>query len=139
MANSPTLSSAYDVFKINVRSSTQITNKATAIIAKLAAVSDGKIQVVVLEAQAQAANKMISIVEIAKRELKQQGTSVFQYTTLESEMSMIKRRALPADELEPDNAFDAGDPMKKRAVPLVTIYLCRQAVKELRHHAEQID
>jgi hypothetical protein len=100
-----------------------------------------------LVAQSRWANKLISIVEIAKRDLEAKGVKVFQYNALSSEIVEIERKprpkgvgAAPAAEegdASEDEAFQtmgAGEEggLKKRAVPVMTTYLTTQPVKALR-------
>jgi hypothetical protein len=114
---------------------------------------------VTLTAQAKTANKLISIVEIVKREARKVNPSnkVFQYTELTSKMIEIPReppaRDKPKTALgdktasdrddgspnEEDEAFEtmpepqqAGSIMKLRRVPVLTIYLAAVSVRELK-------
>jgi hypothetical protein len=137
----------YEFSKLKVISSTQISNRVTAVTSKLSTPpTDGKSAVMALTAKAKDANKLISIVEIAKRELAAAGASVFQYTALGSEMVEIPRvktsKSKPAEKEvrvgqgdESDDAFEtmgASDGMKKRLLPTMTTYLSTTSIKELR-------
>lgn len=131
MANIASLKSTYDIDEINVRSSAQISGKVTAVTAKLAN-DDNNNLIVALKAQGSTVNKLISIVEIAKRQFKLQNTQIYQYTSLSSELITIERKRPVELENDESDAFDSGDSTKKRAVPVLTIYLSRQSVAALR-------
>ncbi|KAK5171351.1 uncharacterized protein LTR77_004495 [Saxophila tyrrhenica] len=141
------LSDKYELVKLSVHSSTQISSRTAAVTAKLATApaQGSKPVVVALTAKAQAANKVISIVEIAKRELVAKGVAVYQYNALGSEMTEIPRDGVKGSEgVEEDEASegeeaafetmrqrDVGD-TKKRLIPVMTTYLSSTAIKELR-------
>jgi hypothetical protein len=138
-----------DFSKLKVISSTQISNRVTAVTSKLNVSStDGKPTIVALTAKAKDANKLISIIEIAKRELAAAGTEVFQYNALGSEMVEIPRVKTSKGKFpiagkevdegdESDDAFEAmgaadGGGMKRRLLPTMTTYLSTTSSKELR-------
>ena len=148
-----TLAEHHEIIHISCQSNTQISAKATKIISALSASKDTtenasqKPALVILVAQSRWANKLISIVEIAKRDLEAKGVKVFQYNALSSEIVEIERKprpkgvgAAPAAEegdASEDEAFQtmgAGEEggLKKRAVPVMTTYLTTQPVKALR-------
>jgi len=149
-----TLAEHHEIIHISCQSNTQISAKATKIISALSAPKDTttesttqKPALLILVAQSRWANKLISIVEIAKRDLEAKGIKVFQYNALSSEIVEIERKprpkglgAAPAAEdgdASEDEAFQtmgAGEEggMKKRAVPVMTAYLTTQSVKALR-------
>ena len=149
-ADETLLTQKYNLVKLNVISSTQISNRTSAVAAKLGTASvEGKPVIVVLSAKSKAANKLVSIVEIAKRELAAQGTNCFQYNVLTSEMTEIKRNARESsdvateDAARPINGSDSEAAFEtmgtrdeigstKRLVPVITTYLCTTSVKELR-------
>lgn len=147
------LESKYELLKLSVHSSTQISNRTAAVLAKLEATqgSDSKPKIVVLRAGARTASKLISIIEIAKRDLISKGIKFFQYTALSSEMIEIQRKpkrgtGIPAeqenaDDGDSDDAFetmgavpDTGS--KKRLVPVMTVYLSTKSIKELAKEYE---
>jgi hypothetical protein len=140
----------YDIKTLSVISSTQISSRTTAILSALSpdVPSDGEKPVIVrLTSQSRTASKLISIVEIAKRDLASNKLQCYQYNVLSSQMKEIPReRRNPnghkgnehaASDVDDDdeNAFQTmGDVsgMKKRCVPVMQIYLSRSPVKELR-------
>ena len=145
-----TLAEHHDTIRISCQSNTQISSKATKIISALSAPKDAenatKPALVILVAQSRWANKLISIVEIAKRDLESKGIKVFQYNALSSEVVEVERKPKPKDvgaaatedgDASDDNAFQTigaseEGGMKKRAVPVMTTYLTTQPVKTLR-------
>lgn len=142
------LSQKYDLVKVHVTGSTQISKATVTIISKLGTPSAKDKQVIVmLTAKARSANKLISVVEIAKRELATSDTKYFQYNALGSELIETARKPKnSADGVEPptkegddesDDAFEAmGTPNltgpKKMAVPVMTTYLSTTSVRELK-------
>ena len=139
----------YDVVKLNVFGSTQISKRAAAVIGELeASPNNDKSVIIVLTARAKAASKLISIVEIAKRELIAKDKLCFQYNALTSEMTEIERKPKTAtngaapnisfeDESDSEEAFETMGARnetgaKKRLVPVMTTYLCATSVKELK-------
>ena len=164
-----TLSSVYNIHAINIISSTSISTKATTMIKHLTTEpqQDAKSTICKLTARSNVANKLISIVEIAKREIlasssrsdaRHDGGSLYQYSALGSEMVTLKppttekktarQEGLTADgDVEAavatnnnnDDDEDAFEVMKGpeqkekiRAVPVLTVYLSRVSVKELK-------
>ena len=148
MAQDESRLSKYEPFQLSVLSSTQISTRTASIIAHLTAERGvGEKPVVVsLSAKAKVASKLVSIVEIAKRELASKGVKCYQYNALASDMvdvprepkkrATVRRKASEGAEDESDDAFETmGAPpgtVKKRNVPMVTIYLSKTPVKELR-------
>lgn len=137
------LSQDYSVTKINVAGSTQISKATTTTITKLNDPTfNGKAVLISLIAKARYANKLISIVEIAKRTMSANGTKCFQYNALSSELVDMPRKihdheAGTEEANDSDGAFETmGEPMasdkKKRAVPIMTTYLSTVSVKELK-------
>ena len=143
--NEALLSQKCNLVKLSVAGSTQISTRTATVIAKLSPASDdGKPVIVVLTAKARVASKLISIVEIAKRELAAKAQNFFQYNALMSEMTEIERVANNAtdgpipDTSDLDEAFEtmgAQDEtgLKKRLVPIIRIYLSTVSVKELKN------
>ncbi len=143
------LAQKYNLITLSVNSSTQISNRAVAVIEKLQATSNNaKPDLFILKSKARTANKLITIIEIAKRELAKAGHKCFQYNALSSEMIEIERDpkraangakdgAPDANESESDDAFETmgAEPeagTKKRLVPVMITYLCAASVKELK-------
>ncbi|KAI5360000.1 hypothetical protein Slin15195_G118620 [Septoria linicola] len=142
------LSGRYVLVNLGVAQGTQISSRTSAVVGKLTASSDGgtKSTVVALTAASKAAGKLISIVEIAKRELATKGVKAFQYNALSSRMTDVPRRRpglengdaeSGAEDNDSDDAFEVmgqaqESDMKKRNVPLMTIYLSTASVKELK-------
>ena len=151
-----TLAEHHETIHISCQSNTQISAKATKIISALSAPKEAtsenpttkKPALIILIAQSRWANKLISIVEIAKRDLEAKGIKVFQYNALSSEIVEIERKPRPkgigaaipaaedgdASENEAFQTMGAGEEggVKKRAVPVLTVYLATRPVKGLR-------
>jgi hypothetical protein len=144
-----TLAEHHEIIQISCQSNTQISAKATKIISALSTTepTNQKPALITLVAQSRWANKLISIVEIAKRDLEAKGVKVFQYNALSSEIVEVERKPRPKGlgaapvaedgDLSGDEAFQtmgAGEEggVKKRAVPVMTTYLTTQSVKALR-------
>jgi hypothetical protein len=162
------LSETHTITRLSIQSNTQISAKATNVISKLSPTiqekdtsktdtdSNAKPPLIILRAQSRWASKLISIVEIAKRNLESpdSGIKIFQYSSLSTEMVEIERKpktkglgaSLPEGEGSDDEgAFQtmgASAPtassgqdecgLKKRAVPVLTVYLATRPVKALR-------
>lgn len=135
------LAQKHELVKLKIVGSTQISKATATIICKLAeSPSDDKSTIVVLTAKARYANKLISIVEIAKRETAANGTKYFQYNALSSEMIEVARESEKSGEKAGDESDDAFETMgapklagtKKRAVPIMTTYLSTTSVRELK-------
>ena len=146
------LAELYDIIHLNVISSTRVSGRTAAIIAKLGRGSSSeKPCILILKAKARVAVKLVSIVEIAKRDLAANNIDCFQYNALNSEMIEIDRTLKQAtngglDEIGPkpddesDDAFEnlnshrgSDAKKKKRLVPVMTIYLSAVSVKELKN------
>lgn len=143
------LEQKHELVRFSVISSTRISSKTASVIDKLQTASDdGKPNLVILKSKAHTASKLVSVVEIAKRELAKSGHKCFQYNALSSEMVQVKRRAKSAahsvpeskahaEQSESDEAFEtmAAEPQtgtKERRVPVMITYLCASSVKELK-------
>ncbi|KAK6396702.1 hypothetical protein LTR65_008600 [Meristemomyces frigidus] len=139
----------YEVQKLNVLSSTQISSRTKAIISHLTGDrgTGEKPVIVSIKARAMVAGKLVSIIEIAKRELAAKGVNCFQYTALTSELVDIPRKAkrttkdgqsiLPeAREDDSEDGFETmGAPngaTKQRNMPVMTVHLSRTPVRELK-------
>jgi hypothetical protein len=144
------LEAKHELIRFNVRGGTQISTRATSIISKLASVldKDAKSPLIVLHASSREANKLISVVEIVKRDLTAKSVNFCQYTALSSKIVEVERtskattpehaRADAVEGEESDDAFQTmgavdGSGTKKRTVPMMTVYLSSQPVKELRN------
>ena len=97
------LASTHDVLYSSIISSSQIEKKVTAILKHLSTVSDAKPAVVMLHSKAKVASKLISVVEIAKREIAGGGEKWFQYNAVEG---VLEERA---EEKEKDGKEVAKD------------------------------
>ena len=126
---------------LSVSSSTQISSRTSAVAKHLESNGEGgKTTIVALTAASKASSKLISIAEIAKRELVAKGVKIFQYNALSSkmvEMPRKSRRKVGEDADESDDAFEVmgeqeDNGMIKRKVPVMTIYLAKTPVKELK-------
>lgn len=142
--------SKYDSIKLNIASGTQITTKAATVIQTLSkSCSTDKPTVVSLGTKSRNANKLISIVEIAKRDLSAKGLKVYQYNALSSQMVELERKPKQADRAdEPgttagevgddsDDAFETmgekgSDGSKKRMIPVMTVCLSTSSIKDLK-------
>jgi hypothetical protein len=185
-----TLSETHTITRLSIQSNTQISAKATNVISKLSAITQQdsstttnsaetniKPPLIILRAQSRWASKLISIVEIAKRNLESppttssggdtnsNGIKIFQYSSLSTEMIEIERKPKPkglaggaqplpggegdGSDDDEEGAFQtmgaspaatatAGSGegeeggLKKRAVPVLTVYLAARPVKALR-------
>lgn len=144
--NNASLQTTHNLVELSVSSHHEISNRTSAVISRLKnpeqSPDDQKTVVVKLTAKAKAAGKLISIVEIAKRQLTSEGIKCFQYTALDSEIIDIKRHPKNhkqdiVGEDESDDAFETMGEVKqsatkKRSMPVLTIYLSRASVKELK-------
>lgn len=140
------LAQKYDVIKFTVAGSTQLSSRTAAVVAKLKSpLPDSKpVIIVALTAKARIASKLISIVEIAKREMAASKIDIYQYNALGSEISEIgprpekKKVAQLNSDGESDDAFEImgahdADEVTKRSAPLMTTYLSTTSIKELRN------
>lgn len=145
--NNASLQTTHNLVELSVSSHHEISNRTSAVISRLQNLAeqspdDQKTVVVKLTAKAKAAGKLISIVEIAKRQLASDGIKCFQYTALDSEILEVKRHPKNhkqdiVGEDESDDAFETMGEVKqsatkKRSMPVLTIYLSRASVKELK-------
>ncbi|KAI9734979.1 MAG: hypothetical protein M1834_002061 [Cirrosporium novae-zelandiae] len=101
--------------------------------------------ILILSANKPASNKLISIVEIVKRTLKENGgenARIYQYTKLYSEVRELeprggkkgkdKTRDVKNNEDEDEPAFERLRETKLRAVPCLTIFLSTTSVADLK-------
>ena len=149
-ATEEVLAEKYNLVKLNVISSTAISTRTAAVIAKLQDThGDGKPNLIVLTSRARTASKLVSIGEIANRELAKTGKKCYQYNALSSQMTEIERNdnhgangsKAVEDDQDASESEDAFETMgvqpktgkKKRLVPIMTTYLCASSVKELKN------
>ncbi|KAK6002903.1 hypothetical protein QM012_001653 [Aureobasidium pullulans] len=141
----PDLSAKYALLQLSVISSSSISNRTTSLISHIKSTpADSKPALVALHAKAPVANKLISIVEIAKRELKENGLKVYQYNALGSEL--IQTTPATKDTTDQDAMSDDEAAFEKveqrtavRNVPTMTTYLSLSPIKELKQaYGEQI-
>jgi hypothetical protein len=88
--------SAYEVANINIISSSQIQAKVTRILETLASfsfVTPTKPSVVLVHAKGSVASKLITIVEIAKREISRTGGKWYQYNGLDQFMAIQGKKS----------------------------------------------
>ncbi|KAI4131682.1 MAG: hypothetical protein LQ338_001083 [Usnochroma carphineum] len=88
------LAGQYDFSTMSVISSSKINHKVKALIDRVEKFTfadvNAKPGVVILEAKAEVASKMISIVEIAKGDIAKRGSKWYQYSELRSELLHVK-------------------------------------------------
>ncbi|KAI6089874.1 hypothetical protein F4821DRAFT_43935 [Hypoxylon rubiginosum] len=148
--------SKYEVQVQSVISSSKIQKKVTSILRYLAVPPNGdavspaqKTRVVVLRAKASDAGKLVSIAEIAKRELGKDndGEHVwYQYISLGEELkeiprddgnTIIEETRLGGDDDDfetmktPFERAIEGQP-RLRGVPIMSLFLCRASIEELK-------
>lgn len=144
---------SYDVRIMSIVSSTKIRNRVQQATQALTSVStEGAPQnpvVVVLTAREGTASKLITIVEITKRNLDDAKKSWYQYSCVEPKMVEIARKTSNArnsmddceDEDEGGVAFETMlsaverklmDKPKYRAVPVMTVFLSCSPIKALK-------
>ena len=139
------LETTFNVVSLSVLSSSQISNRASVIVEHLTSNhgTSGKPPLCRIQAKAKVANKLISIVEIVKRDLKAKGVTMCQYSSLTSELVTLKQNdetngTKPAssdltDREEGDDSFQTMvEKDKIRSVPVMTVILSGQAIKDLR-------
>ncbi|CAD0096115.1 unnamed protein product [Aureobasidium mustum] len=134
----PDLSAKYTLLQLSVISSSSISNRTTSLIAHIKNTpADSKPAIVALHAKAPVANKLISIVEIAKRDLKENGSKVYQYNALGSEL--IQSTPTTKDATNQDDMSDEEPAFEKveqktavRNVSTMTTYLSLTPIKELK-------
>ncbi|CAF9905106.1 MAG: hypothetical protein GOMPHAMPRED_003038 [Gomphillus americanus] len=148
----------YSFARMSIKSNSKINSKVKNLLAHMSRFSfadkNPRPGVIVIDARASDATKMLSVIEIAKREIEAEERSGkwFQYSRVSSELTKIPRQLKNAsnqmeddapdrDEAESDNKHDAvasKDPAtedidtKLRAVPVLTIYMTRISIPELK-------
>lgn len=119
-----------------IHNSTQIGKKVTAIVGHMSNASAEYGRVFSLKAHAPVANKLVSILEVAKRELTRLKIQSYQYTALTSEMVVIKSATHVPEEDDGDDE-PAFEPLvsadKKRSIPIMTVHLSTIPLKGFRH------
>lgn len=161
-----TLKASYDVTEMNIISSSRIEAKVTKILltlAKFSFIPPCKPNIVYLHAKSPCASKLISILEISKRNIAEKGGKWYQYNQL-GEIKEEKKREttgggrtladamdVDGEEMKGGDATDfqfetmktpferavEGKP-KVRAVAILGIYLSRVRVESLKkQHGEQ--
>ncbi|KAF2759710.1 hypothetical protein EJ05DRAFT_474773 [Pseudovirgaria hyperparasitica] len=165
------LEKSFDVHALNISSGSKINAKVKSLLGLLEngfdfGKTDQKPGVVALTAKAGTANKMISVVEIAKRELEKEKLKWFQYSAVGSRIEELKEklkkeegkgqkgngRAFGGDTADTEDvnmveeieeeAFETmvlPERKKVRAVPYLTVYMARVPVQLLKaEYGEQM-
>ncbi|KAF4553321.1 Hypothetical protein D9617_7g030480 [Elsinoe fawcettii] len=142
-----TLSTSHNLLSLNITSSNPIAARATTILKHFHPTTDDNTKsrplLVCLSARASAANKLITITEIVKRQLATEKVKVYQYSMLGSEMITLKPKPDAAKakdsarggeegEESEGEAFETMGKKKVRNVPTLTVYLCLESVARLR-------
>jgi len=90
------LQSKYDITSMSIISSSKVETKVKTLLTRLGNFSwadkDGKPAIVVLSAKAGVAGKMVSVVEIAKREIEAQGAKWWQYSRVYGQTTELKEK-----------------------------------------------
>ncbi|CAK1362967.1 hypothetical protein CB0940_04891 [Cercospora beticola] len=163
----PSLQGKYAMEKFGVASGTQISSRTSAVVGKLVMMTTRQddttaaalpVVVAITATSPKAAGKLVSIVEIAKRDLVARKVPVYQYSALSSRLDDIPRHGNNGDDKtkrgekgssataggggeqddeSSDDAFEVmgqaqGSETKKRNVPVLTVYLSTVSVKELK-------
>lgn len=139
------LHASYDLVNLSISPGTQISTRTDSVRELLESSGSGnndRTPLVVLTAPAKAASKLISVTEIVKRDLLSRGIKVFQYNALHSKMLQIPRHSSKSppgqdDAEQAEHAFEImgaqdDNGLKKRSVPVMTIYLSKVSVKGLK-------
>ena len=125
---------SFNILRLSVISSTPITTRVTAILDHLSSKTDTKKPALVLLAgKSDVSNKVISIVEITKRELASQNTKIYQYTKLTSEKATIKAKPVKKGNDNSDDVFQTMTaPNRFYDAPVLSIYLSDGSVDGLK-------
>lgn len=128
-----------DITSGNVHSSNKISKQASRIITHFSIKNSphdkARTLVMPITADAAVANKLVSIVEIAKRELAKNGHKIYQYNVLASRTIDVKLKAVNGDSgtASDEDAFEAIKPiLKKQTIPTMTIYICSAPIRRLK-------
>ncbi|KAI1662708.1 hypothetical protein F4813DRAFT_8039 [Daldinia decipiens] len=150
------LESKYDIHVHSIISSSKIQKKVVSILQHLTRPATGKTSVIVLRAKAPDTGKLVSVAEIAKRELEKRADDAriwFQYIALGEELKEIPRGDGNTI-VEETKLGDAGDddfetmktPLERaiegqprwRGIPVMSLFLSPVPVEELkRRYGEQ--
>ncbi|KAI0095515.1 hypothetical protein F4814DRAFT_185456 [Daldinia grandis] len=144
------LESKYDIHVHSIISSSKIQKKVVSILRHLARPATSKTNVIVLRAKAPDTGKLVSIAEIAKRELEKQADNAriwFQYIALGEEIKEIPRRDGNTI-IEETKLGDTGDddfetmktPFEReiegqprwRGIPVMSLFLSPVPIEELK-------
>ncbi|KAG8624718.1 hypothetical protein KVT40_007785 [Elsinoe batatas] len=147
----PDFGESHSLLSLNILPSNPVNTRATSILKHLRPATFDKPTkpvLVCLTARASAANKLITITEIVKRQLATEGVKVFQYSVLGREMVTLpsekkaksggkgkegKKAGREEDGEEDGEAFEVmAGKEKVRSVPTLTVYLGLESLKELR-------
>jgi hypothetical protein len=107
------LTQSYAVDEMSIKSQAQINHKVTTLLDHLGSFNfldvKAKPGLIALHAKAPCANKLISVIEIAKREITAQKGKLYQYTRLGSELNVLKEKLKCKDSLgEGETSMKAG-------------------------------
>lgn len=105
------LTATHDVLPMHIISSTQIEKKVTSALNHLSSFPAVPPTVVMLHSKAKTASKMISIVEISKREIASNGGKWFQYNAIEQ--VIVPKKEPKGPEGKPDNDDDQSNEPKR--------------------------
>lgn len=138
------LDSRYNVLRLGVASGNTIASRTSQLLKHLTQQAGDKTAIASLRAKAPVANKLISAIEIAKRDLVQKSHKVYQYTAMSIETVSVRAKQPPvkngteiegADggEEDEEEAFEVmEDKSKTQEMPILTVYLSLSPIKELR-------
>lgn len=142
------LAGKYNLIHLSVISSSPIASRTSAVIQHLTTQpnENPKPALISVSAKAPVANKLISIIEIAKRELARNQANMYQYSALSSEtvpLNQLKGRMKRKtgdggqkgnrDVESEEDAFETmGEKEQIRAVPVLTVYLSTVRIQELK-------
>ena len=149
----------YSFARMSIKSNSKINTKVKNLLAHMSRFSftdtDPKPGIIVIDARASDAAKMLSVIEIAKREIEagERSGKWFQYSRVSSELTKIPRQLKNAsNQMDDDDARDqdgvrskdkgdtlaskdpatGGPHIKLRAIPVLTIYMTRISIPELK-------
>jgi len=153
-ADSQDLSKTHDISHISIISSSQIEKKVTAVLTHLStSTSTANPAVAILHSKAKVASKLISVVEIAKREIAADGGKWYQYNVIRGVLEERERSngkvpekapSEEGEEKEDEEEEESFETMKTpferaiegtakvRAMPGMTTYLSRVRIDGLR-------
>lgn len=133
----------YHILRLGVISSNTIASRTSLALKHLIGEQEhAKRPLVCLRSRASTANKLISAIEIAKRDLIQNGRKVYQYSSLATETFTPPRSSDTSHKLveggieggiDEDVAFEImGQQEDSKPIPTLTVFLSLVPVKELR-------